>query len=108
MYKKSTRKISAKTQRKMIFRRKKCTKTRRGKFFAKRDFPREKVTKNRRGKFSAEEKNVETIDPLPEQSVQLLITVIDYDRVGASEPIGKVQLGCDAKGPELRHWCQFL
>jgi hypothetical protein len=28
--------------------------------------------------------------------------------VGASEPIGKVQLGCDAKGPELRHWCQFL
>ena len=33
------------------------------------------------------------------QSVQLLITVVDYDRVGASEPIGKVQLGCDAKGP---------
>ena len=42
------------------------------------------------------------------QSVQLLITVVDYDRVGASEPIGKVQLGCDSKGPELRHWSEML
>ncbi len=42
------------------------------------------------------------------QKVQLLITVVDYDRVGASEPIGKVQLGCDAKGPELRHWSEML
>ncbi len=59
------------------------------------------------------------------------MTVVDYDRVGASEPIGKVQvsfgtinvkiigfvinrifkykkLGCDAKGPELRHWSEML
>ena len=40
--------------------------------------------------------------------MQLLITVVDYDRVGASEPIGKVQLGCDSKGPELRHWSEML
>merc|ERR1712062_556796 len=40
--------------------------------------------------------------------VQLLITVVDYDRVGASEPIGKVLLGCDQKGPELRHWSEML
>ena len=37
-----------------------------------------------------------------------MITVVDYDRVGASEPIGKVQLGCDAKGAELRHWSEML
>ena len=42
------------------------------------------------------------------QRVQLLITVVDYDRVGASEPIGKVLLGCDQKGPELRHWSEML
>lgn len=42
------------------------------------------------------------------QRVQLLVTVVDYDRVGASEPIGKVLLGCDQKGPELRHWSEML
>ena len=34
--------------------------------------------------------------------------MVDYDRVGASEPIGKVLLGCDQKGPELRHWSEML
>jgi len=33
---------------------------------------------------------------------------VDYDRVGASEPIGKVLLGCDQKGPEGRHWTEML
>ena len=33
---------------------------------------------------------------------------MDYDRVGASEPIGKVLLGCDQKGPEGRHWTEML
>lgn len=42
------------------------------------------------------------------QKVQLLVTVVDYDRVGASEPIGQVLLGCDTKGPELRHWSDML
>ena len=42
------------------------------------------------------------------QKVQLMVTVVDYDRVGASEPIGKVLLGCDAKGAELRHWSEML
>ena len=41
-------------------------------------------------------------------SVQLLVTVVDYDRVGASEPIGRVLLGSDAKGAELRHWSEML
>ena len=38
----------------------------------------------------------------------MLVTVVDYDRVGASEPIGKVLLGCDQKGPEGRHWTEML
>ena len=42
------------------------------------------------------------------QKVQLMVTVVDYDRVGASEPIGKVLLGCDQKGAELRHWSEML
>ena len=42
------------------------------------------------------------------QKVQLMVTVVDYDRVGASEPIGKVLLGCDTKGAELRHWSEML
>lgn len=42
------------------------------------------------------------------QSVSLLVTVIDYDRVGGNEPIGEVELGCMAKGAELRHWSEML
>ena len=37
-----------------------------------------------------------------------MVTVVDYDRVGASEPIGKVLLGCDQKSAELRHWSEML
>ena len=32
------------------------------------------------------------------QKVQLLVTVIDYDRVGGNEPIGQVLLGAEQKG----------
>jgi len=42
------------------------------------------------------------------QKVQLVITVVDYDRIGTSEPIGKVVLGCNATGTELRHWMDML
>ncbi|CAF0722038.1 unnamed protein product [Didymodactylos carnosus] len=42
------------------------------------------------------------------QKVQLAITVVDYDRIGTSEPIGKVILGCNAAGTELRHWSDML
>ncbi|KAL1109924.1 hypothetical protein AAG570_014158 [Ranatra chinensis] len=40
--------------------------------------------------------------------VQLVITVVDYDRIGTSEPIGKVVLGYNATGTELRHWSDML
>ncbi|XP_023017680.1 synaptotagmin 1 isoform X2 [Leptinotarsa decemlineata] len=42
------------------------------------------------------------------QKVNLVITVVDYDRIGTSEPIGRVVLGCNASGTELRHWSDML
>lgn len=42
------------------------------------------------------------------QKVQLMVTVVDYDRIGTSDPIGKVILGCNASGTELRHWSDML
>lgn len=42
------------------------------------------------------------------QRVQLVITVVDYDRIGTSEPIGKVVMGANACGTELRHWTDML
>ncbi|XP_048766944.1 synaptotagmin-1-like isoform X1 [Ostrea edulis] len=42
------------------------------------------------------------------QKVQLYITVVDYDRIGTSEPIGRVILGCNSSGTELRHWSDML
>ncbi|CAF3995271.1 unnamed protein product [Rotaria sordida] len=42
------------------------------------------------------------------QKVKLLIIVVDYDRIGTSEPIGKVVLGCRTTGSELRHWSDML
>lgn len=40
--------------------------------------------------------------------VQLVVTVVDYDRIGTSEPIGKAVLGYNASGTELRHWTDML
>jgi synaptotagmin-1 len=42
------------------------------------------------------------------QKVSLLLTVVDYDRIGTSDPIGKLLLGCSATGTELRHWSDML
>ncbi|CAB0036748.1 unnamed protein product [Trichogramma brassicae] len=42
------------------------------------------------------------------QKVNLMVTVVDYDRIGTSEPIGKVLLGYNASGTELRHWSDML
>lgn len=42
------------------------------------------------------------------QKVNLVVTVVDYDRIGTSEPIGKAVLGYNATGTELRHWSDML
>ncbi len=40
--------------------------------------------------------------------MNLLVTVIDYDRVGGNEPIGQVLLGCDQKGAEQKHYNEMI
>ncbi len=36
------------------------------------------------------------------------LTVSDYDRIGTSDPIGRVTLGYNRKGPELKHWREMV
>ncbi|RTG82278.1 uncharacterized protein DC041_0001794, partial [Schistosoma bovis] len=43
-----------------------------------------------------------------EKKVNLIVTVVDYDRIGTSEPIGRIVLGCNATGAALRHWSDML
>ena len=40
--------------------------------------------------------------------MNLQVTVMDYDRIGSSEPIGRVVLGMNAQGTQLRHWADML
>jgi len=40
--------------------------------------------------------------------VNMELTVSDYDRIGTSDPIGRVSLGYNRKGPELKHWREMV
>ncbi|CAH8602207.1 unnamed protein product [Schistosoma mattheei] len=42
------------------------------------------------------------------QKVTLIVIVVDYDRIGTSEAIGRVVLGCNETGAGLRHWSDML
>lgn len=42
------------------------------------------------------------------QKVSLTVTVVDYDRIGSSDPIGQVTLGTNCSGTEQRHWTDML
>ncbi|XP_061444540.1 synaptotagmin-5 isoform X2 [Rhineura floridana] len=42
------------------------------------------------------------------QKVQVVLTVLDYDKLGKNEAIGKIFVGCNATGAELRHWSDML
>ena len=40
--------------------------------------------------------------------VSIRVLVVDYDRIGACDPIGKVEVGPNCQGNELRHWMDML
>jgi synaptotagmin-1 len=40
--------------------------------------------------------------------VNLELTVCDYDRIGTSDPIGKVVLGYSRKAGEIKHWKEMV
>ncbi|KAM9377018.1 synaptotagmin-2-like [Pholidichthys leucotaenia] len=42
------------------------------------------------------------------QRVNLIISVWDQDAVTRNDPMGKIFLGCDATGNQLRHWADML
>ncbi|XP_066564824.1 synaptotagmin Va isoform X2 [Amia ocellicauda] len=42
------------------------------------------------------------------QKVQVAVTVLDYDKLGKNDAIGKVFVGCGSSGTQLRHWSDML
>lgn len=42
------------------------------------------------------------------QKVQIAVTVLDYDKIGKNDAIGKVLLGSNSAGAEQRHWLDML
>ncbi|KRX82217.1 Synaptotagmin-1 [Trichinella sp. T6] len=48
------------------------------------------------------------VSPEKLQRVHLVITVMDYDRVGSNDAIGRVQIGPNSSGLGLRHWMDMI
>ncbi|XP_067275734.1 synaptotagmin-1b [Pseudorasbora parva] len=42
------------------------------------------------------------------QKIQVVVTVLDYDKIGKNDAIGKVFLGLNSSGTEQRHWSDML
>ena len=49
-----------------------------------------------------------TLPPRLPQKVQVVVTVLDYDKLGKNEAIGRVAVGATAGGAGLRHWADML
>lgn len=40
--------------------------------------------------------------------VSVKVTVVDYDRIGTCDPIGRIEVGPNCQSAELRHWMDML
>ncbi len=49
-----------------------------------------------------------TISVCFSQKIQAVVTVLDYDKIGKNDAIGKIWVGSRAQGTELRHWSDMV
>uniref|UniRef100_A0A665VN96 Synaptotagmin n=1 Tax=Echeneis naucrates TaxID=173247 RepID=A0A665VN96_ECHNA len=45
---------------------------------------------------------------VPCEQIEVAVTVLDYDKIGKNDAIGKVLLGSNSTGTEQRHWLDML
>uniref|UniRef100_A0A8C7YFP1 Synaptotagmin n=1 Tax=Oryzias sinensis TaxID=183150 RepID=A0A8C7YFP1_9TELE len=45
---------------------------------------------------------------VPCEQIEVAVTVLDYDKIGKNDAIGKVLLGGNSNGTEQRHWSDML
>ncbi|CAB1323134.1 unnamed protein product, partial [Coregonus sp. 'balchen'] len=68
----------------------------------------EKEESERLGDICLSLRYVPTAGKLSIVKVQVAVTVLDYDKIGKNDAIGKVFLGGASSGTELRHWSDML
>ncbi|KPP61698.1 synaptotagmin-1-like [Scleropages formosus] len=107
---------------KVVFRSKRGTDNRGGCFYPSTD-PYVKIHLMQNGKRMKKKKTTikkNTLNPYYNESfsfevpfeqiqkTQVVVTVLDYDKIGKNDAIGKVFVGLNSTGTELRHWSDML
>lgn len=52
--------------------------------------------------------NIGSVSRAFPQKVQIIVTVLDYDKIGKNDTIGKILVGTNSSGTEQRHWEDVL